>query len=106
MLYVVYFQGHFFNQAKAVKEEIQASNGVLYLIDEVLEVPEGTIYSVLQNPDYNISLFKGLVDLAGFNATLDRTCKLSGDVLKDQNKQFHDLFLFQHELHQHNVAMN
>ncbi|KAL3879183.1 hypothetical protein ACJMK2_031492 [Sinanodonta woodiana] len=52
---------HYFNQAAAVKEELQASNGVLYLIDEVLNVPEGMIAQVLANPDYNTSEFLSLL---------------------------------------------
>ena len=70
------FQGHYFNQAKAIKEEIQASNGVVYLISEVLAVPEGTIYNILGNQDYNISMFRDLVDRAHFGSSLNRSCKL------------------------------
>ena len=52
-----------FNQAKAVKVNINATNGVIYLIDEVLDVPEGTVTDILANPSYNATQFLQLVKL-------------------------------------------
>ncbi|WAQ99268.1 Y1483-like protein, partial [Mya arenaria] len=54
---------YFFNQAEVVGTEIQASNGVIFLIDEVLNVPEGTILDILKNPDYNLTHFKREIHL-------------------------------------------
>ncbi|XP_052279561.1 periostin-like [Dreissena polymorpha] len=58
--------GHhlYFNNAEAIKTEIQATNGVIYLIDEVLDVPEGTILQILKNPAYNLTQFAQLVHAA------------------------------------------
>ena len=53
----------YFNQAKAVSSNINATNGVIFLIDEVLDVPEGTITDILANPGYNVSQFLQLVKL-------------------------------------------
>ncbi|KAK3597681.1 hypothetical protein CHS0354_040056 [Potamilus streckersoni] len=66
---------HYFNKAAAVKEELQASNGVLYLIDEVLNVPEGMIAQVLANSDYNTSEFLSLLVKAHLASYFNNTCK-------------------------------
>jgi len=66
-------QGYYFNQAFVVKGEIQASNGVIYLIDEVLSVPEGTVMQILGNPDYNISMFLDYVKKAHLDRYLGST---------------------------------
>ena len=58
-----------------MKGEIQASNGVIYLIDEVLEVPEGTVYDILHNPAYNLSRFANLVHLVGYDRTFNTSRK-------------------------------
>lgn len=52
---------------------MQASNGVLYLIDEVLNMPEGTIDDILLNPDYNINSFMDFVKAAGLTQVFNRT---------------------------------
>lgn len=64
----------FFNQAKAIKSNINATNGVIYLIDEVLDVPEGTVTDILANPGYNISMFLQMVKLS----TLDQQYSIPG----------------------------
>ncbi|XP_060565288.1 transforming growth factor-beta-induced protein ig-h3-like [Ruditapes philippinarum] len=56
--------GTHFNQATAVKSNITASNGVIYLINTVLDVPEGTVIDILGNKAYNISKFLALVHKA------------------------------------------
>ncbi|XP_052675650.1 periostin-like [Crassostrea angulata] len=66
-------QSTYFNQAKVVISELQASNGVLYLIDEVLNMPEGTIDDILLNPDYNINSFMDFVKAAGLTQVFNRT---------------------------------
>lgn len=65
--------GHYFNQGAAVKEEIQASNGVIYLVDEVLDVPEGTVLDILHNPAYNLSYFANIVHRAGMDRIFNTT---------------------------------
>lgn len=63
-----------FNQASVLNGDVlQASNGVIYLVDEVLNVPEGTIDQILMNPDYSISEFLELVKAAKLEAVLNRT---------------------------------
>ncbi|XP_052791927.1 transforming growth factor-beta-induced protein ig-h3-like [Mya arenaria] len=62
---------YFFNQAEVVGTEIQASNGVIFLIDEVLNVPEGTILDILKNPDYNLTQFANLVHRVGYDRLFD-----------------------------------
>ena len=64
----------FFNQAKAVQSNINATNGVIFLIDEVLDVPEGTVTDILANPGYNVSKFLQIVKLTG----LDRQYSIPG----------------------------
>lgn len=59
--------GMFFNQAKAVQSNINATNGVIFLIDEVLDVPEGTVTDILANPGYNVSKFLQIVKLTGLD---------------------------------------
>ncbi|KAK3100441.1 hypothetical protein FSP39_020008 [Pinctada imbricata] len=63
----------YFNQAKVIVSELQASNGVLYLIDEVLNVPEGTIDDIILNPDYDISGFMDFIKEARLTQTFNRT---------------------------------
>jgi len=65
--------GVYFNQAFVVKGEIQASNGVIYLIDEVLNAPEGTILQILGNPDYNISMFLSYVNKVHYDSMFNST---------------------------------
>ena len=70
------YQGSlYFNQGTVVKGEIQASNGVIYLVDEVLDVPEGPILDVINNPAYNLSGFANLVHGAGLDRTFNSTGK-------------------------------
>ena len=66
----------YFNQGKAVRSNINATNGVIYLIDEVLDVPEGTVTDILANPSYNVSQFLQLVKLVH----LDRQYSNAGTV--------------------------
>ncbi|XP_045204877.1 transforming growth factor-beta-induced protein ig-h3-like [Mercenaria mercenaria] len=56
--------GTHFNQATAIKTDIKASNGVIHLINTVLDVPEGTVVDILGNKAYNISKFLALVQKA------------------------------------------
>jgi len=63
----------YFNQAKVIGVEHLTSNGVVYFIDEVLNVPEGTILQILKNPDYNTSEFVNLVGAAHLDTLLNRT---------------------------------
>lgn len=67
------FQHSYFNQALAEKEEIQASNGVIYLVDEVLNTPEGTVWQILNNKDYNLTTFANVVLHARENTKLNST---------------------------------
>ncbi|VDI27965.1 Hypothetical predicted protein, partial [Mytilus galloprovincialis] len=71
----VYSQGSslYFNQAKVTKVDLQCSNGVIYLVDEVLNVPEGTIVDVIKNPDYNISGFMEFLEAAKLTDVFNRT---------------------------------
>ena len=68
----------FLNQAKVLVSELQASNGVLYLIDEVLAVPEGTIDDIVLNPDYEINMFMDFIKEAKLTDTFNRT---AGNIL-------------------------
>lgn len=67
----VLYKSVYFNNARASVMDIEATNGVIHLIDEVLDVPEGTIYAVLRNPEYPLSTFADLVDRVSLNRTLD-----------------------------------
>lgn len=67
------FQSLYLNQAKVIKVDIQGSNGVIYLVDEVLNVPEGTIDDIIQNPDYNISMFMEFLQAARMVNIFNRT---------------------------------
>ncbi|KAJ8297565.1 hypothetical protein KUTeg_024096, partial [Tegillarca granosa] len=67
----------YFNQAKVIGVEHLTSNGVVYFIDEVLNVPEGTILQILKNPDYNVSEFVNLVTAAHLDTLLNRTSGLA-----------------------------
>jgi len=60
--------GMHFNQATAVKTNINATNGVIHLINTVLDVPEGTVIDILGKPEYNVSKFLQIVK----DAHLDR----------------------------------
>ncbi|KAL3879184.1 hypothetical protein ACJMK2_031493 [Sinanodonta woodiana] len=84
---------HYFNQAAAVKEELQASNGVLYMIDEVLNVPEGMIAQVLANPDYNTSEFLSLLVKAHLASYFNHTSPTSerNTVFVPSNDAFNSL---------------
>ncbi|XP_061164314.1 periostin-like [Saccostrea echinata] len=66
-------QRTYFNQAKVLVSELQASNGVLYLIDEVLNMPEGTIDDIILNPDYNIDQFMEFIKEAKLTTVFNRT---------------------------------
>lgn len=66
----------YFNQGKVIKGEIQASNGVIYLIDEVLDVPEGSIMDIINNPAYNLTSFAYLLHRSGLDRSLGVTCKI------------------------------
>ncbi|XP_022321616.2 transforming growth factor-beta-induced protein ig-h3-like [Crassostrea virginica] len=66
-------QTTYFNQAKVIISELQASNGVLYLIDEVLNMPEGTIDDIIMNPDYSINNFMDFIKEAKLTEVFNRT---------------------------------
>ncbi|XP_041360397.1 transforming growth factor-beta-induced protein ig-h3-like [Gigantopelta aegis] len=61
----------YFNNAKVLKIEKEATNGVIYLIDTVLDVPEGTILAVLQK--YNASMFLQAVHKIRYERMLNHT---------------------------------
>nr|KAG5711654.1 hypothetical protein BaRGS_016836 [Batillaria attramentaria] len=61
----------YFNNALGEKLDIEATNGVLHVINQVLDVPEGTIYEVLRNAEYPLSKFADIVDRVRLNRTLD-----------------------------------
>ncbi|KAL4229896.1 hypothetical protein ACF0H5_010287 [Mactra antiquata] len=85
--------GHtYFNQALATKEEIQASNGVIYLIDEVLNTPEGTVWQILNNPDYNLTMFANTVKHAREDTRLNSTTStIRYTVFAPTNEAFNNL---------------
>ncbi|ESO89542.1 hypothetical protein LOTGIDRAFT_204337 [Lottia gigantea] len=51
----------FFNDAKVLKTDLEASNAVVYLIDRVLDVPEGTIMNILDSTAHNLTMFASLI---------------------------------------------
>ena len=73
--------GLFFNQAKAVKSNINATNGMIFLINTVLDVPEGTVTEILANPSYNISKFLQLVRKAKLDQHYNNRGNISVQVL-------------------------
>ncbi|KAL5011408.1 hypothetical protein ScPMuIL_009959 [Solemya velum] len=58
-------QTMYINNARVIVTDLQASNGVVYLVDTVLEVPEGTLTDVLSTPSYNATMFERLTEAAG-----------------------------------------
>ncbi|KAL4229897.1 hypothetical protein ACF0H5_010288 [Mactra antiquata] len=64
---------YYFNEAAVIQEDIQASNGVIFLVDEVLDVPEGTIWQILNNPDYHLSKFASITKFATRDSRLNST---------------------------------
>ncbi|KAL5011412.1 hypothetical protein ScPMuIL_009963 [Solemya velum] len=56
---------HVHQHARVIVTDLQASNGVVYLVDTVLEVPEGTLTDVLSTPSYNATMFERLTEAAG-----------------------------------------
>lgn len=64
--------------------ELQASNGVLYLIDEVLNMPEGTIDDIIMNPDYSINNFMDFIKEAKLTNIFNRT---TGERGKQRDKK-------------------
>ncbi|XP_060070233.1 transforming growth factor-beta-induced protein ig-h3-like [Ylistrum balloti] len=90
----VYMSGNqiFFNQARVVSMDVlQGSNGVIYLVDEVLSVPEGTIDQILMNPDYEISEFLELVKVARLEGALNRTAGTRYTVFAPTNAAINSL---------------
>ncbi|XP_046354180.1 transforming growth factor-beta-induced protein ig-h3-like [Haliotis rufescens] len=71
----VYKQGNdiYFNNAKAVAVDLESANGVIYLLDTVLDVPEGTIYEILEKPEYKLTQFKKAVDRVRYDRMLNST---------------------------------
>ncbi|KAH3833419.1 transforming growth factor-beta-induced protein ig-h3-like [Dreissena polymorpha] len=59
--------GTHFNQANATKVDVTATNGIIHVINTVLDVPEGTVIDILGNPNYNASTFLALVKRAGLD---------------------------------------
>lgn len=45
----------------------------MYLVEEVLNVPEGTIDDIIQNPDYNISMWMEFLEAAKLVNVFNRT---------------------------------
>jgi hypothetical protein len=66
-------QNIYFNNARVLRSDVQASNGVVYLIDQVLDVPEGTILHILSRPEYNTSEFLTVLQHAYYTGLLDHT---------------------------------
>lgn len=69
----VHFQDIYFNNAKAVAVDLESANGVIYLLDTVLDVPEGTIYEILEKPEYKLTQFKKAVDSIRYDRMLNLT---------------------------------
>ncbi|XP_067663146.1 transforming growth factor-beta-induced protein ig-h3-like [Haliotis asinina] len=71
----MYKQGNdiYFNNAKAVAVDLETDNGVIYLLDTVLDVPEGTIYQILEKPEYKLSKFRSAVDKVRYDRLLNTT---------------------------------
>jgi hypothetical protein len=56
-----------------LKAEIQADNGVIYIVDRLLDVPEGTILQILANPQYNTSDFLHMLHTSHYDRNLRST---------------------------------
>jgi hypothetical protein len=56
-----------------LKAEIQADNGVIYIVDRLLDVPEGTILQILANPQYHTSDFLQALHTSHYDRTLNLT---------------------------------
>jgi len=81
-------QNTYANSARVVKADLEANNAVIHLIDEVLDVPEGTIYAVSRNAEYPLSTFADYLDKVGLNRTLDRTGGQRFTVFAPSNEAF------------------
>ena len=68
-------QSTYMNNGRLVMMDLEANGAVIHLIDEVLDVPEGTIYAVSRNPEYPLSTFADYVDKVQLNSSLDRASK-------------------------------
>ena len=63
------FQSLYLNNGRVVKADLEANGAVIHLIDEVLDVPEGTIYAVSRNQEYPLSTFADYLDKVHLNRT-------------------------------------
>lgn len=67
----LHFQKLQFNHAIAYSQNIQASDGVIYVLDAVLPVPLGTIADILALPQWSLSTFFNDVIEAGYGPILN-----------------------------------
>jgi hypothetical protein len=63
----------YFNNAKVLTSVKQADNGVVYVVDRMLDVPEGTILQILSNPKYNATEFLSVLKAARYDTIMNRT---------------------------------
>ncbi|KAL4229898.1 hypothetical protein ACF0H5_010289 [Mactra antiquata] len=71
--FFMYKHQYYFNEVFVHAFDIQCSNGVIFLVDEVLGVPEGTVWQILNNPDYELSKFAAITKAAGKDVRLNAT---------------------------------
>merc|ERR1719153_1508147 len=76
------------NSAHVVGADLEAVNAVVHLIDEVLDVPEGTIYAVARGGEYPLSTFADFLDSARLNRTLDHVGTRKYTVFAPSNEAF------------------
>ncbi|CAI9732898.1 Hypothetical predicted protein [Octopus vulgaris] len=60
------------NTANVVKHDIQANNGVIQLVDDILNVPEGTVEEVLVR-DSNLTTIANITFISHLNSLLNKT---------------------------------
>lgn len=75
------------NGAKVLKADIQASNGIVHVIDKVMLPPVGNFYDLLTMSTDHTAL-KSLVDQNGLKQVLEST---TGTLFAPNNKAFEDL---------------
>jgi len=81
-------QSIYMNNGHVVKADLEATNAVVHLIDEVLDVPEGTIYAVARGTEYPLSTFADFLDKARLNHTLDSVGSRKYTVFAPSNEAF------------------
>lgn len=94
------------NGARILRPDIQATNGVIHIIDRVLfPVPQADIYSTLKaDPQQRYTTLVAAIEKAGLTSALADPAgknQLSRDGKKKQNKTKHNTFLnvWRHNLH-------